>query len=56
MPYHESMEQHSRVLILRALRTENGNQTKAAERLQLQRTYLARLIKQKGVPSDPYSS
>jgi len=56
LPYHKSMEQHSRTLILRALQHEKGNQTKAAERLQLQRTYLARLIKQKGVPSDPYSS
>src|SRR5437867_1570935 len=55
-PDHKSMEQHSRTLILRALQHEKGNQTKAAERLQLQRTYLARLIKQKGVPSDPYSS
>jgi len=56
LPYHKSMEQHSRTLILRALQQEKGNQTKAAERLQLQRTYLARLIKQKGVPSNPYSS
>jgi len=56
MPYHESMEQHSRVLILRALQHEKGNQTKAAERLQLQRTYLARLIKQKNLPGDPLAS
>ena len=47
LPYHESMEQHSRMLILRALRFANGNQTKAAERLRLQRTYLGRLIRQK---------
>jgi DNA-binding NtrC family response regulator len=50
------MEQHSRVLILRALQHEKGNQTKAAERLQLQRTYLARLIKQKNLPGDPLAS
>lgn len=56
LPYHKSMELHSRTLILRALQHEQGNQTKAAERLQLQRTYLARLIKQKGVTSDPYSN
>jgi len=49
LPYHESMEQHSRFIILRALRQTNGSQTKAAERLKLQRTYLARLIKQKGI-------
>lgn len=47
LPYHQSMDEHSRTLILRALRFANGNQTKAAERLQLQRTYLARLIRQK---------
>jgi len=56
LPYHASMEQHSRVLILRALQHEKGNQTKAAERLQLQRTYLARLIKQKNLPGDPLAS
>ncbi|MDE3017784.1 MAG: sigma-54-dependent Fis family transcriptional regulator [Nitrospirota bacterium] len=49
LPYHESMEQHSRAITLQALRQANGSQTKAAERLQLQRTYLARLIKQKGI-------
>jgi len=46
LPYHESMEAHSRHIIEQALRYAAGNQTKAAERLQLQRTYLARLIKQ----------
>ena len=55
LPYHESMEQHSRFIILRALRQTNGSQTKAAERLKLQRTYLARLIKQKGL-SEPKPS
>jgi len=50
LPYHKSMEQHSQTLILRALRFEQGNQTKAAQRLQLQRSYLARLIKQKILP------
>jgi DNA-binding NtrC family response regulator len=46
LPYHESMKEHTRTLILLALREECGNQTKAAARLGLQRTYLARLIKQ----------
>lgn len=46
LPYHQSMEEHSRHIIDQALRMAEGNQTKAAERLQLQRTYLARLIKQ----------
>ncbi|MFQ5991817.1 MAG: sigma-54-dependent transcriptional regulator [Nitrospiraceae bacterium] len=50
LPYHESMEQHSRAIIASALQAARGSQTRAAERLQLQRTYLARLIKQKNIP------
>jgi len=46
LPYHESMEAHSRHVIELALRDFDGNQTKAAERLKLQRTYLARLLRQ----------
>jgi DNA-binding NtrC family response regulator len=46
LPYHESMEAHSRHIIGQALRDADGNQTKAAERLKLQRTYLARLLRQ----------
>jgi DNA-binding NtrC family response regulator len=46
MPYHQSMEAHSRHIIEQALQDAEGNQTKAAERLKLQRTYLARLLKQ----------
>ena len=46
LPYHESMEQHSRYIIARAIEQAEGNQTKAADLLKLQRTYLARLIKQ----------
>jgi transcriptional regulator with PAS, ATPase and Fis domain len=49
LPYHDSMEAHSAAVIRRALELAGGNQTKAAERLKLQRTYLARLIKQKGL-------
>jgi DNA-binding NtrC family response regulator len=40
------MDAHSRYIIARAIEHANGNQTKAAEALKLQRTYLARLIKQ----------
>ncbi len=47
LPYHESMDAHSRHIIEQALKDAEGNQTKAAERLRLQRTYLARLIRQK---------
>ncbi len=46
LPYHESMDEHSRYIITRALEKADGNQTRAAEHLHLQRTYLARLIKQ----------
>jgi len=52
LPYHEAMDQHSRTIIQQALRYVGGNQTKAAERLKLQRTYLARLIRQKQIPLD----
>jgi DNA-binding NtrC family response regulator len=44
-PYHDSMEAHSRYIINRAIEQAQGNQTKAAEFLRLQRTYLARLLK-----------
>ena len=47
LTYHESMEAHSAYIIERALGKAGGNQTKAAELLDLQRTYLARLIKQR---------
>ena len=47
LTYHESMEAHSAHIIERALDRAAGNQTKAAEFLDLQRTYLARLIKQR---------
>ena len=46
LPYHDSMDAHSRHIIARAIEQANGSQTKAAEFLRLQRTYLARLIKQ----------
>ena len=46
LSYHESMEKHSRYIITRAMERAEGNQTKAAESLKLQRTYLARLLKQ----------
>jgi DNA-binding NtrC family response regulator len=51
LPYHDSMDAHSIAVIRRALERTDGNQTRAAERLKLQRTYLARLIKQKGISS-----
>jgi transcriptional regulator with PAS, ATPase and Fis domain len=46
LAYHESVEHHKRETIRRALVRAGGSQTRAAELLGLQRTYLARLMKQ----------
>ncbi|MGH9894427.1 MAG: sigma-54 interaction domain-containing protein, partial [bacterium] len=54
LPYHDSMEQHSRQIIQRALQRARGSQTRAAEFLKLQRTYLARLIRQKDLSVDQF--
>jgi DNA-binding NtrC family response regulator len=43
--FHDSVESFKKELIRRALEQSKGNQTRAAELLGLQRTYLARLIK-----------
>jgi DNA-binding NtrC family response regulator len=53
--YHAVMELYSRKVIEEALRRTGGHQTKAAELLGLQRTYLTRLIKQRGVTMKPPS-
>src|SRR5437899_13018832 len=45
-PFHEAVDHQKREIIQRALARARGSQTKAAKRLGLQRTYLARLIKQ----------
>lgn len=47
--YHHSIESHSRWLIREALRRSDGNQTRAAALLGLQRSYLTKLLKQKGM-------
>ncbi len=47
--YHEAMEAYSRQLIVSALREAEGNKTRAAELLKLQRTYFARLMKQRDI-------
>ena len=46
LPFHEAVEHHKRMIIRRALALAGGSQTRAADMLGLQRTYLARLIKQ----------
>lgn len=56
LPYHDSMEAHSRWLITQALRRTGWNQTQAAVCLKLQRTYLTKLMKQKQIPSRPSES
>lgn len=47
LSYHEAMEHYRYYLIEQALKRARGNQTKAAEALGLQRSYLARVLKQK---------
>ncbi len=45
-PFHESIESYKRYVIEETLKNTGGNQTKAAQLLGLQRTYLVRLIRQ----------
>ena len=56
LPYHDSMEAHSRWLITQALRRTGWNQTQAAVFLKLQRTYLTKLMKQKKILPRPSES
>lgn len=52
-PYHEAIDAYSRTLITEALQRSNGNKSKAAEELEIQRTYLNKLIKKKGITAPP---
>ena len=47
--YHTAVEAHKRKIIQDALERTGGNQSRAAELLGLQRTYLSRLIKNMGL-------
>jgi DNA-binding NtrC family response regulator len=47
--FHESVREHKRAIIRRAIRSAGGNKTKAAEALGLTPTYLSRLIRVLGV-------
>lgn len=49
LPFHDAVEAYKRHLIQDALQKSNGNQSRAAEQLGLQRTYLARLLKNLGL-------
>jgi DNA-binding NtrC family response regulator len=51
--YHESIDIYSRKIIEEALRRNGWNQTKAAEELGLQRTYLTKLLRQKDISGRP---
>jgi DNA-binding NtrC family response regulator len=51
MRFHESVREHKRAIIRRAIRAAGGNKTKAAEALGLTPTYLSRLIRVLGVES-----
>jgi Nif-specific regulatory protein len=46
LPYHESVDQHRRRIIRRALDRSGGSRVRAAQLLGLQPTYLSRLLKQ----------
>ncbi len=49
LPYHEALDRFSTHILKQAMRRSNWSQTKAAELLDLQRSYLSRLIKQKNI-------
>lgn len=51
--YHALMETYSRTIIEEALHRTGWNQTKAAELLKLQRTYLTKLLRLKQIPGRP---
>lgn len=44
VPYYEAIEAYSRRLIIDTLQKANGNKSKAAEELKIQRTYLNKII------------
>ncbi len=53
LPYHEAIDLFSKHILERAMRRSNWSQTKAAELLGLQRTYLSRIVKQKNIQQSP---
>ena len=52
-PYHAAMEAYSRKVLEDALERNGWNQTRAAEELELQRTYFTKLLRQKQIPGHP---
>jgi DNA-binding NtrC family response regulator len=51
--YHAHMDAYSRKVLEETLRRHGWNQTKAADELGLQRTYLTKLLKQKDISGKP---
>jgi DNA-binding NtrC family response regulator len=51
--YHERMDAYSRKILEETLHKHGWNQTKAAEELGLQRTYLTKLLQKRDVASKP---
>ena len=49
LPFHDAVEDYKKALIQDALKKTDGNSSRAAEALGLQRTYLARLITNLGL-------
>ena len=52
-PFHTAVADYKRHVIEEALKKTNGNRTKAAELLGLQRTYLSRLLKELKIKENP---
>ena len=53
--YHECVDAYSRKIIEESLQRNGWNQTRAAEELGLQRTYLTKLLRQKDISGRPPS-
>ena len=53
LPYHDALDRYSTRILEKAMCRSNWSQTKAAEMLGLQRTYLSRLLKQKNIQQVP---
>jgi two-component system, NtrC family, response regulator AtoC len=53
LSYHDAVRRYQKQVIREALQSSGGNQSKAADQLGLQRTYLSRLIKKLEIADDP---
>ena len=47
--YHQAVEEYKRELLEKAMAQSGGNQSRAAELLGMQRTYLSRLLTEMGL-------